>query len=47
MKDNPGPNYEPIKIGTRLGIDGVKFSMGIKLDAVESKPLLSFNFCRR
>jgi hypothetical protein len=47
MKDNPGPNYEPKKIGTRWGIDGVKFSMRVKLHAVESKPMKSFNFCRR
>jgi hypothetical protein len=43
MKDYPGPNYDPKKIGTRLGIDAVKYSMGVKLEAIDRNQSACFN----
>jgi hypothetical protein len=37
LKENPGPRYNPIKLGTRLGADAVKFSIAQKLDAIQGK----------
>jgi hypothetical protein len=39
FKQNPGPRYNPTKIGTRLGTDAVKFSIAHRLTAVEGKLL--------